>query len=233
MWSLKNFVLARLKLPYRAEFRTILFERESPLTNNKRRFLDAFERIMFVTYIIRITCVYLDQQTKGKLGWENFDILYRINKKIAINNFPLYILLFAVFGFYLKYFFNTLRATCSPTELQCHRQLCFHNPEAMIQDNKHLFQPYTKISAKNVLNLSRLIWKLFRKDEAVLKTICFRKRLSVFPMLSKRNRVNEILIYLCCELMMLWLMLIHRKCFPLTITAIIKLFSLKLQHSLA
>lgn len=204
MLSLRKFVSAKQLLPYRARLEKILW----PQANV---FWDNAKMMLYVVHIIRVLVICIDWNTKGQFGLLNLDAAYRFafEFKLIEANFAIFIVLFCLFGAALNYFLYYFFGNSTARVLQCYRQLNLDNPQAML--DQKLFADIDKVSLKNGLKFARLIWKLLRKDKNILDKIEFRKRLSMFPLLSKENRVTEFLVYLGLEVTMVLLMAMLRK----------------------
>lgn len=196
-------------LPFKAECEKILFAS----SGSQKRLLDLFLLTLYAGNIIRAVAIYVDWTSNGHYGLIDFDFAYRIvaETKLVSANFLLFLIFFIVYGIYLHYFLYYFFGTGPETLLQCYRQVNLVNPRMLIQDNRKLLKNFRKVSKKNALELCRFTWKLFRKDENVLDKICFRRHLPRFPMLTKKDRVNEFLLYLGSELIILFFMFIYRK----------------------
>lgn len=199
---------------YKAELQKILFRREDAFTLRESLW-STMVLGLNVLQMIRLLVAYVDCRTGRQSGWINFDVCYRFLARLQLfdANFALFIILFLFYGLYLNYFLYVSFGKSSPVVLACHRQVDLTNPKAMVEDNRRWFANITKVSRKNATELSRLVWKLLRKDEEVLQSIRFRKPLSMYPMLTKENRVTEFLIYLASEVIISSSMLIYRKFF--------------------
>lgn len=213
MLSPKKFAVSKLKFPYKAELGKIIFPQENASAFREHSW-NTLRFVLNVVNIIRLMIILIDWKFQGGFGWINVDATFRITLELKLcpANFPLFLIFLLIYAIYLNYFLYYFFGTGSPTVLQTDQQLNFQNPKAMIKDNKKLFKNFNKISMKKAIELSRLLWKLFWKDENTLRLVCFRKRLSMFPRLSKKNRVNGFMIYLFSELVFAMFMLIYRKC---------------------
>lgn len=219
-WLKKFMSTTRLVLPYKADLGRILFPHANSL-GSKERFGENLKLAFYASHIFRLGTIYVDYKTQGGFGWTHFDAAYRavIEFKLFAADFFLFIIFFAIYGIYLNYFLYYFFGTGPRAVLRCYRQLNFHNPKAMLKDNRNLFQGLDRISIESTTKWLRILWKLVRKDKTTLDMIHFRKRLSMFPKLTKKDRVNEFLIYLVSESTVFLLILAFRE------------FYLKLQNS--
>lgn len=215
MLSLRKLFSARRLLPYKAECERIFLPRVS--TSGWRDHCWVYLKLFyFLSHILRMSLSYAEWTGHVHLDMTHFNPAYRIVRQSNLFQARLMLLIisFVMFGLYLHYFLYYAFGTSKSVVLECNQQLNFHNPKAMLQDNPHLFAGLHQVSRRNAVHLVNVLWKLVRKDDQTLGTVRFRQPLSMFPVLSRRNRVNEFLLYLGSEWLILYLMFVYRKsCF--------------------